>query len=159
MVVTLFKIWHNKGFIAILSLLIITTISMIIAITLLKDGVDNAALSLSSIYYENAKLNSIICLEDSLIRIKKEEQFNQNLDYTIGAGQSCSSTIQWYPTQQTGTGRWEALVDLEVGGGSSNFTRTFDYQLKVKKITVNNTDGTIEYVNEIDIISIEEISG
>ncbi|MFH0838352.1 MAG: hypothetical protein V1880_03755 [Patescibacteria group bacterium] len=158
MVIRLFKIWRNKGFIAILSLLIITTISMIIAITLLKDGVDNASLSLSSIYYENAKLNSTICLEDSLIRIKKEEQFNRNLDYTIETGQNCSSTIQWYPAQQTGTGRWEALVDLVVSGTSSNFTRAFSYQLKVKKITVNNTDGTLEYVNEIDIISIEEIS-
>lgn len=152
------KTRHNKGFIAILSLLIIATISMIIAMTLLKDGVDNASLSLRSIYYENAKLNSIICLEDSLIRIKMEERFNRNLNYTIETGQGCSSIIQWYTPQQTGPGREETLVNLEVSGTSSNFTRTFEYELKVKRVDVNHTDGTLEYANEIDIISIEEIS-
>lgn len=126
--------------------------------TLLKSGVDNASLSLQSIYYENAKLNSAICLEDSLIRIKAEEQFGRNLNYTIETGQNCSSIIQWYTPQQTGPGRQETLVDLEVSGTSSNFTRTFEYSLKVKRIDVNNTNGTLEYVNEIDIISIDEIS-
>lgn len=149
---------QNKGFIAILSLLIIATISMIIAMTLLKDGIDNASLSISSVHYENAKLNSTICLEDSLIRMQMEEQFNQNLNYTLETGQSCSSIIQWYTAQQTGVGRWETLVDLEVSGTSNNFTRSFDYELKVKKISVNHTDGTVEYVNNIDIISITALS-
>ena len=76
----MFKNKRKKGFIAILSLLIIATISMIISMSLLKDGVDNAALSLYSIYYENAKMNSVICLEDTLLRIKLEDQFNKNLD-------------------------------------------------------------------------------
>lgn len=149
---------QNKGFIAILSLLIIATISIIIAMTLLKDGVDNASLSISSIHYENAKLNSTICLEDSLIRMKMEDQFNQNLNYTFDTGQSCSSNIQWYTPQQTGVGRWETLVDLEVSGTSNNFTRSFDYELKIKKTSVNQTDGSLEYVNNIDIISITELS-
>ena len=148
----------NKGFIAILSLLIITTISMITAMTLLKDGVDNASLSLSSIFYENAKLNSTICVEDTLIRIKQEQQFIRNLNYTLDAGQSCSTIIQWYTPQQTAPDRWETLVDLEVTGTSSGFSRSFDYALKVERIDVNHTDGTLEYINNIDIISIEEIN-
>ncbi len=148
----------NQGFIAILSLLIIATISMIIAMTLLKDGVDNASLSLQSIHYANAKLNSVICFEDSLIRIKTEDQFSRNLNYEIETGQSCSSIIQWYTPQQTGTGIQETLVDLEVRGISGNFTRIFNYALKIKRFDVNHIDGTLEYVNEIDIISIEELS-
>lgn len=152
------KSFKNKGFIAILSLLIITTISMVIAMSLLKEGVDNASLSLSSIYYENAKLNSTICVEDTLIRMKQEEQFNKNLNYTLGNGQSCSTIMQWYTPQEVGTGRWETLVDLEVSGTSGNFTRTFNYALKVKRIDVNDTDGNLNYVNNIDIISIEEIT-
>jgi len=147
---------NNKGFIAILSLLIIATISMIIAMTLLKDGVDYASLSLSSIYYENAKLNSTVCLEDSLIRMKQEEQFGQNLNYTLEIGQSCSTIIQWYTPQEVETGRWETLADLEVSGTSGNFTRSFNYALKVKRIDVNDTDGNLNYINNIDIISIEE---
>lgn len=149
---------HNKGFVAILSLLIIATISMIIAMTLLKDGVDNASLSLSSIHYENAKFNSTICLEDTLVRIKLEEQFNRNLDYALETGQSCSTIIQWFTPQEITPGRWETLVSLEVGGTSGNFVRTFDYSLKVKRIDVNHTDGSLEYINNIDIISIEELT-
>ena len=53
-----------KGFIAIVSLLIITSVAMIFSMSILKDGVENASLSLSSIYYESARINSIICLED-----------------------------------------------------------------------------------------------
>lgn len=126
--------------------------------TLLKDGIDNASLSLQSIHYENAKLNSTICLEDNLIRIKMEEQFNSNLNYTIEEGQSCSSIIQWYTSQQTEPGVQETLVDLEVNGISNNFTRTFNYALKIKRFDVNHVDGTLEYINEIDIISIEELT-
>ena len=155
---TLKKNKNNKGFIAILSLLIISTISMIIAMTLLKDGVDNASLSLSSVYYENAKLNSTVCLEDSLVRIKLEEQFNQNLNYTLEIGQSCASIMQWYAAQEVEEGRWETLVDLEVSGTSGNFTRTFNYELKIKRVAVNHTDGSLEYINNIDIISIEELT-
>lgn len=148
----------NKGFIAILSLLIIATISMVIAMSLLKDGVDNASLSLSSIYYENAKLNASICLEDTLIRMKQEEQFTRNLNYILDTGQSCSTVIQWYTPTQTGTGRQETLVDLVVTGTSGNFTREFEYSLKVERVDVNYTSGELDYTNNIDIISIEEIT-
>lgn len=148
--------YKNKGFIAILSLLIVTTISMVIAMTLLEDGVDNASLSISNIYFENAKLNATVCLEDTLIRIKREDQFNQNLNYTIAEGHSCSSDIQWYTPQQISPDRQETLVNLTVSGTSANFSRTFDYELKVTRVDVNHTDGTLEYVNEIDIISIAE---
>lgn len=148
----------NKGFIAILSLLIVTTISMLLAISLLKEGVDNASLSLSSIHFENAKLNATVCLEDTLIRIRKENQFNQNLNYEIADGHGCTSDIQWYAPQVTGPGRQETLVDLTIGGTSGNFTRTFDYALKIKRVEVSHTDGTMEYVNDIDIISSAEIT-
>ena len=154
----LLKNKNNKGFIAILSLLIISTISMIIAMTILKDGVDNASLSLSSIYYENAKLNSTICLEDTLVRIKLEEQFSRNLNYTLEPDQSCSSIIQWYTPQLITDGRWETLVDLEVSGTSGNFSRTFNYALKAKRVDVNHLDGSVEYINNLEIISIEELS-
>lgn len=152
------KIRNTKGFIAILSLLIITTISMIIAMTLLKDGVDNASLSLTSIAYENSRLNAVICFEDTLIRMKMEEKFDEVINYDLGEGQSCTGTITWYTTQEVGTGRWETLADLEVSGTDGNFTRTYEYSLKVRKTAVNHTNGTVEYMNSIDILSIEELS-
>ena len=154
----MFKNKSKQGFIAIISLLIIGTISMIISMTLLKDGVDNAALSLYSIYYENAKINSVICLEDTLLRIKLEDQFNKNLDYVFSEGQGCSTTIQWYTPQQTGLGTVETLIDLTVSGTSQNFTRSFIYDLMIRKHDVNYLDGSLEYVNNINIISIEEIT-
>lgn len=147
---------HSKGFIAILSLLIVTSISMIMAVSLLKDGIDNASLSLSSIHYENARLNATICVEDNLIRIKKENQFNLNLDYDIEDNHGCTSTIQWYTPQITEPGRQETLADLIVSGTSGNFIRTFDYELKVKRTEVTYTDGSMAYKNDIDIISITE---
>lgn len=146
----------KKGFIAILSLLIITTVSMIMALGLLKEGMDNASLSISSIYYANAKLNATVCLEDSLLRIKQENQFNRSLHYNIAAGHSCSSSIQWFPPQQTAPGRQESLATLTVSGTSETFTRTFDYGLKVKRVDITHTDGTLTYMNNLDIISITE---
>ena len=158
MVISIFKHKGKKGFIAILSLLIVATISMIISMSLLKDGVDNASLSLYSIYYENAKINSVICLEDTLLRIKLEDQFNKNLDYVFSEGQGCNTSMQWYTPQQTGPGTVETLVDLTVTGTSQNFTRSFIYDLMIRKHDVNYLDGSIEYVNNINIISIEEIT-
>jgi hypothetical protein len=145
-----------EGFIAIVSLLIIVTISMIFAMAMLKSGVTNASLSLSSIYYENARVNVNVCLEDTLYRIKQEEQFNRNLNYTISDEDSCSTIIVWYTPQQVAPNIVETLVDLEITGISGNFARTFEYGLKVSRYDVNYSDGSLDYMNTIDIISIEE---
>jgi hypothetical protein len=145
-----------KGFIAIISLLIIATISMTIAMTILKDGVDNASLSLSSIYYENARINASICLEDVLLRIKLENQFSTNLNYNLGTNQNCSTNIQWYTPQQIAPGITETLADLTVTGTSSNFVRTFSYGLKIDTHDVNFLDGSIMHTNIIDITGIDE---
>ena len=126
-----------KGFIAIISLLIIATISMLIAMSILKDGVENASLSLSSIYYENARINASVCVEDALLRIKLEDQFSQNLNYTLSENQNCSSTIQWYTPQQEGPGRIKTLAILTVSGTSNGFVRHFNYQLSIDKYDVN----------------------
>jgi len=147
-----------QGFIAIISLLIISTVSMIIAMSILKDGVDNAALSLSSIYYENARINASICAEDILLRIKKEDQFSSNLNYTIDLNQNCTTTIQWYTPQQVSPGITEMLADLTVTGTSNNFVRTFNYGLKIDKYDVNYLDGSQQYTNIIDILTLEEVS-
>ncbi len=145
-----------KGFIAIISILIITTISMIFAMSILKSGINNATLSIDSIYYENARINVNICLEDTLYRIKQEEEFSQNLNYTISDEDSCSTTIEWYEPQLVDTGRTDTLVYLEITGISGNFTRTYDYGLKVSRYDVNYSDGTLEYMNNISINYIEE---
>ena len=50
---------QNQGFIAIVSLLIVAAIAMLFAIGMLLDGVDNAALSLSSINYEQSRVNVV----------------------------------------------------------------------------------------------------
>lgn len=131
---------------------------MIIAVSLLKDGVDNAVLSLQSIYYENAKLNATICLEDTLLRMKKEEEYTREVSYQISENQSCNTELTWYTPQQTGVGTVETLVDLKVTGISKNFSRSFNYEAKVKKFDINDVDGSLNYTNNIDIISIEEIN-
>lgn len=145
-----------KGFIAIISLLIITTISMIFAMSMLKDGVNNATLSLNSIFYENARINATICLEDVLYRIKQEAEFPRNLNYTVSSEDSCETSITWFTPQQVATGIVETLANLEVTGISNSFNRTFLYELRITKYDVNYSDGTLEYMNDIDIISIEE---
>ena len=103
-------------------------------------------------------MNSIICLEDTLLRIKQEYQFNTDLDYTIESGQGCTTDITWYTPQAGAPGTTETLVDLTVTGTTNNFTRTFDYQLKIKKHDVNKLDATVEYINDINIISFEEVA-
>lgn len=148
---------QNKGFIAIVSLLIIATISIIIAMTILKEGVDNASLSLSSIYYEDARINANICLEDTLMRIKYEDEFTRNLNYSIDEGEGCTTTIQWQAPQVIRQGITETIAELSVSGTAHGFIRTFDYELKIRKFDVNHTDETIEYSNIITITSIEEI--
>jgi len=154
----MFKHRRKKGFIAIISLLIIATISMTVSMSLLKNGVDNAALSLYSINYESAKMNSVVCLEDTLLRIKQEDQFARDLDYTIADSNGCTTNIQWQTPVPNGVGTIETLVDLTVTGTSENFSRSFVYELKVTKKDVNRLDSSLDYLNNISIISINEIS-
>ena len=144
-----------KGFIAIVSLLIVTTISMFFAMVMLLDGVTNASLSMSSIYYEDARINMSTCLEDVLLRIKKEEVFNRNLSYQITDDDSCSTTIEWFAPAPISPGISERLANLEVTGLSYGFTRTFRYELRIARHDVNYSDGSLEYLNNIDFISTE----
>ena len=150
---------NTGGFIAILSLLVVATISMVIAMTVLKSGVNNASLSISSIDYENARISANICLEDTLLRIKREAEFSENLNYQIDANHSCTTDINWHTPESPIPGITETLVDLATTGTSQNFTRTFNYGLKVKQFTVNHNDGSVDYLNNINIISIEELNG
>lgn len=147
-----------KGFIAIVSLLIVATIAMIFSMLMLHDGVANANLSLNSIYYEDARINMTTCLEDVLYRIRQEEQFSQNLNYTISENNSCTSSITWYNEQNVGPGHTQRLADLDVTGVSNGFTRSFRYSLKVEKFDVNHSDGSVDYMKTIDFVSITEIT-
>ena len=145
-----------KGFIAIVSLLIITTVAMFFAVQMLLDGVNNAALSLNGIYYERARFNIDTCLDDTLMRIQKESQFNRNLSYNISDLDSCSTTILWLPPSQIKPGVTERLVNLTVTGISKGFTRTFDYDLRIVTYDVNSLDSITRKMNRIDFISIDE---
>jgi hypothetical protein len=147
-----------KGFIAIASLLIISAVIMTFAMLMLKDGVENASLSLHSIYYDNARINVNVCLEDVLMRIKKEEQFTRNLNYTISDNDYCSVTMEWFAPQQINPFIIERLVDVKITGASHNFTRTFNYALKIAQHKLYKTDSPLEYLNNINIISINEIT-
>ncbi|MBU0727776.1 hypothetical protein KKA95_03765 [Patescibacteria group bacterium] len=151
---------NNKpqGFIAIVSLLIITTISMIFAMSMLKDGVDNASLSLSSIFYENSRVNAVTCLEDVLYRIKGEQEFSTNLNYTITDEDSCATSIEWFTPEVVAPGITETLATLNVTGTSNTFNRNFRYQLNISRFDVNYSDGSQEYMNSIDILSVEELT-
>jgi hypothetical protein len=148
----------SKGFIAITSLLIISSITMLFAMAMLKDGLENASLSLQSIYYDNARINSNVCLEDFLYRTKKEEEFTGNLNYTISDDDSCSTSIEWFNAQQINPFIIERLANLEITGISHGFSRKFNYELKITQHKLYNTDNTIEYMNNIDINNIEEIA-
>ncbi len=150
---------HNnkpKGFIAIVSLLIVSTIAMIFSMMMLLDGVNNASLSLNSIYYEDARINLTTCLEDVLYRMRQEDQFTQNLNYTISDDNSCTSSITWYNEQNVGPGHTQRLADLDVTGISNGFSRAFRYALKVEKFDINHSDGTVDYMKTIDFVSITE---
>ena len=152
------EIRNTDGFIAIVSLLIVASIAMFFAMTMLLDGVRNASLSTSSVNYENARINMTTCLEDVLLRIKMEEEYNQNLNYTLSEGNSCTTSIVWFVENQVSPGITERLVELDVTGVSNNFPRTFSYDLKVAKFDINNSDGSLDYMNTIDFINIEETS-
>jgi hypothetical protein len=147
-----------KGFIAIVSLLIVAAIAMIFSMMMLLDGVDNASLSLNSIYYENARINMVTCLEDILYRIRQEEQFSQSLDYDISDNNTCSTSITWYSKTYPAPGMSERLADLDVTGVSNGFSRTFRYALRIAEFDVNYSDGSKDYMKSIDFISINELT-
>ena len=129
---------------------------MTFAILMLKDGVENASLSLHSIYYDDARINVNVCLEDVLLRIKKEEQFTRNLNYAISDYDSCYTTMEWFDPQQINPFIIERLVNVQITGTSHSFTRTFNYGLKIAQHKLYKTGGTIEYLNNINIISVDE---
>jgi len=147
-----------KGFIAIVSLLIVATVAMFFSMSMLLDGVNNASLSLNSLFYEGANINATACAEDALIRIKKEEQFNRNLNYTISDDNTCSSSIQWFQENPVAFGITERLANLDVTGVSNGFTRSFRYELRVLKYDVNHADGTLEHMKTINFTSINELT-
>ncbi len=152
------KTQKNKpqGFVAIVSLLIVATVSMMFAMGMLLDGVDNASLSTGSINYENARINATTCAEDALVRMRQELQFTRNLNYTISENNACTSSITWYAENPVSLGLVERLVDLNVTGVSNGFSRSFLYQMKMKRFDVNNTDGSLDYLNTVEFISIDE---
>ena len=125
---------------------------------MLFDGVDNASLSLSSIYYEDSRINVNICLEDVLYRIKQEEEFSRNLNYNISENNYCSTAITWFAPQQVAQGIVERLATLDVTGASHNFSRTFRYELRVARFDVNYSDGSLDYLNNIEFVSITELT-
>lgn len=146
-----------QGFIAIVSMLIVTTVAMFIAIGMLLDGVSNASLSLSSISYENARINTNVCLQDALIKIKQEETYSNPISYDLMDGNSCSAAVQWFAPQQVAQGIVERLANLDATGVSNGFTRTFRYELRVERYDVNHSDESFEYMNTIDFVSITEL--
>ena len=149
---------NQRGFIAITSLLIISTIAMVLAMSMLMDGVNNATLSLDSIHYEGARINVKTCLEDTLLRLRQEEQFSQNLNYQITDRDSCSTEMQWFSPQVISPTRTERLLNLTITGVSDVFERTFRYELKVVRFEVSRPDDSVDYLNTIEFISIDELT-
>ena len=147
-----------QGFIAILSLLIVATVTMFFALSILMDGVNNATLSLNSIYYEDARINVHSCIEDTLYRLKLEQQFNRNLNYTISPDNACGTVMTWFDPHTISPQVSERLVNVLVTGTSHNFIRKFLYELRVTRYTVNNPDGTYGYANTVDYIAVTEQS-
>lgn len=130
---------------------------MFFAMSMLMSGVNNASLSLHSIYYEDARINVVTCLEDMFYRIKKEEQFAGSLDYEISEDNTCSAEITWQAETPIKTGLTERLAGISIIGISHSFVREFEYNIRVGKYDVNHTDGSLEHMNTIDITSEEEV--
>jgi hypothetical protein len=145
-----------KGIIAIVSLLIISTIAMLFAVNMAMDGVKNASLSNNSISYESARINAITCAEDVFMRIKQETQFTKNLNYTLSTGNTCSTTITWFAETTVRTGLKQRLVNLDVTGVNSGFSRVFHYGLQVSTFDINHLDGTVTHMKTLDFMSITE---
>jgi hypothetical protein len=152
------KINNQKGFIALLSLLIVSTVSMFFALSILMDGVANAALSLNSLYYEDARINIHTCIEDVLMRLKLEQQFNSPLSYTVAEANTCSTVMTWFAPNQVSPGVTERLVNVLVTGVSHNFTRHFLYELRQTRYDVHQSDGSLDYMNTLDYIAVTEQS-
>jgi len=151
-----FKRPKQKGFIALLSLLIVSTVSMFFALSILMDGVANAALSLNSLYYEDARINVHTCIEDVLMRLKLEQQFNRNLNYAIAPDNTCSTVMTWFAPHQVSAGVTERLVNVLVTGVSHNFTRNFLYELRQTRYDVHLSDGSLKFMNSLDYIAVTE---
>jgi len=145
-----------EGFIAIASLLIVATVSMFFAISMLRDGISNSSLSLDSIFYENARANANSCLEDVLLRVRREEQFNRSLSYNLSDHDSCSATLTWFAATEVKPGLTERLLNIDITGVSNGFTREFHHEARVARYDVNYADGTIQHMNTIDFVSMNE---
>jgi len=145
-----------KGIIAIVSLLIISTIAMLFAVNMVMDGVKNASLSNNSISYESARINAISCAEDVFLRIRQEAQFTRNLNYTLSTGNTCSTTITWFAETTVKTGLKQRLVNLDVTGVNNGFSRVFHYGLQVSTFDINHLDGTVTHMKTVDFMSLTE---
>lgn len=145
-----------EGFIAIASLLIVATVSFFFAISMLKDGISNSSLSLNSIFYENARANANNCLEDVLLRIKHEEEFNSGVSYVFSDQDSCLATLTWFAPFEVRFGTTERMLEIDVAGISNGFIRNFHYEARVARYDVNYSNGIVEHMNTIDFISIDE---
>ena len=51
----------------------------------------------------------------------------------------------------------KTLANLDVTGVSNGFTRVYRYELKITKYDVNYSDGNLDFMNNIDIISMTEV--
>lgn len=151
-----FKNQKPRGFVTIVSLLIVASIAMFFALNMLLDGLENANLSTESMRYETARINALTCLEDSLLRMKQSDTFDRDLDYALSADNECSTDLTLFAEVGVLPGLTEQLATLLVTGFSQGFTRTFEYQLKIKKFDVNNSDGSLSYLKTIDFISVQE---
>jgi hypothetical protein len=131
---------------------------MFFALSMLMDGVTNASLSLNSIYSEDARINAHTCIEDVLRRMKLEQQFNRNLNYTISPLNTCSTALQWFEEHTVAPGLHERLVNVDATGVSHGFTRTLRYELRVTRYDIPRNDGTSGNMNAIDFISVNELN-
>lgn len=140
-----------------ISMLVVAGVATFFALNMLMDGLDNAVLSTNSVYYENARMNVLTCLEDYLLRIKKNPSFTSPLNYTISEDNTCSATSTWFPENQVSFGISEQLATLDLAGASQDFSRTFRYEIRVKKFDVHEVDGSVKFTKSIDFISVSEL--
>lgn len=145
------------GFVAIVSLLIVSTIAMFFALNMLMDGLKNSSLSLNSFNDQAARTSALICAEDLLLRLKQQEQFNENIQYNFANGDSCSATLTWFAPVSVPPHKTERLVNVDITGVSQGFSRSFRYELRVTKFNLNHADGSLNYMNTIDFIAINEL--
>ena len=147
-----------KGFIAIVSMLIIAGVALFFSMRMLLDGVENANLSLSSIYYEKARFNANACLQDTLLRLTQENQFSRNLNYHFSSSDTCTTALTWGGSQSLTNGQLQRTVTLVVTGTSSTFQRKFQYGLRVTRQTINHVSGPVTYINNVHVDSLTELT-